>query len=648
MDTLSHFLRRSSRNRRAMALGNNNASVERVLQEASLLQEAPSAISSPVSSVPPPLPDRPPATQPSRLRTSALRRRATFRTENGDQRLTLRDRRHFLRTLESQRSRSNLLATKSHLSSSVKQTSRLFDIWSEIIKGVQGRHGSFVASYFYFLKSLLQFYALPSFLCILFIYSPYRRHENLTDELNNATSKKFHLKDLVTGEGWFLNSGLYFGSYPTDSALSSYSIPTAYATTILVIFCISAVRIFNQGRRHFSLAVHYQMMSQNGISKLLLSGWDYSIVDPHMANLQKRSNALFIKEKLAKDSRATSSVVIMWTKSAFIWILCLTLVFASCVMIVIIGRRHYDDFLYACKYWYRPCPETEKIPLIIPALTSLLSCLLTRLFVVLGEMEHFNNEHRIILTITRILVMRFALLTSLIYELSERSQNEDCWEDVIAHELYKFFFFDTMCSFLINTIFCECLVSLVRKGCSMRPPVFDVISNGIEIVFGCSITFLGLYFCPLLLLGAVGRVFITFYVKILVVRYVSDEPHDVITLGAISTMTTVSETLSFCYSIILMIAVVLPKNTSNSCGPFRNLEYPLQIFSSLANNAAHIRQAFDKTVSILTSSVLLSLLILSLFGLILVVHTRIRGQNREVHRLKKMLKKRGYTTQLRS
>ena len=217
-----------------------------------------------------------------------------------------------------------------------------------------------------------------------------------------------------------LISGLYFGSYPTESALSSYSIPTAYASTIFVIFCISAVRIFNQGRRHFSLAVHYQMMSQNGISKLLLSGWDYSIVDPHMANLQKRSNALFIKEKLAKDSRATSSVVIMWTKSAFIWILCLTLVFASCVMIVIIGRRHYDDFLYACKYWYRPCPETEKIPLIIPALTSLLSCLLTRLFVVLGEMEHFNNEHRIILTITRILLMRFALMTSLIYELSER------------------------------------------------------------------------------------------------------------------------------------------------------------------------------------------------------------------------------------
>ena len=30
----------------------------------------------------------------------------------------------------------------------------------------------------------------------------------------------------------------------------------------------------------------------------------------------------------------------------------------------------------------------------------------------------------------------------------------------------------------------------------MRPPVFDVISNGIEIVFGCSITFLGMAIQP--------------------------------------------------------------------------------------------------------------------------------------------------------
>lgn len=642
MDTLSHFLRRSSRNRRAMALGNNNASVERVLQEASLLESASSA-------VPPPLPARPPATQPSRIRTSALRRRATFRTEDGNQRFTLRDRRRFLRTFESENSRSNLRATKSHLSSSVKQTSRFFDIWSETIKGVQGRHGSFVASYFYFLKSLLQFYAVPSFLCLFFILTPYIRHTKTINANQNTTltAKKFNSKDLVTGEGWFLDSGLYFGSYPTVSGLPVYSIPTAYAATILVIFCICAVRICNQGRRHFSLAVHYQMMSQNGISKLLLSGWDYSIVEPHMANLQKRSNALFIKEKLAKESRATSSVVITWTKSAFISLLCLTLVFASCAAIIVIGRRHYDDFFYACKFWYRPCPELEKIPLIIPALTAILSCLLTRLFVLFGESEHFNNEKRIIFTIARILVMRFALMSSLIFELRQRSKNEDCWEDAIAHELYKFFFFDTISSFLINTVFCELLVSLIRKGAGMRPPVFDVVSNGIEIVFGSSIAFLAIYFAPLLVLGALARVFITFYVKLFVVKYISDEPHDVFNLGAISTMTTVSETLSFCYSIILMVAVVLPSSSSDVCGPFQNLEYPLQIFSSLADGAVHIRQGFDKTISILTSSVILSLIILSLFGLILVVHTRIRGQNREVQRLKKMLKKRGYTTQLR-
>ena len=123
-------------------------------------------------------------------------------------------------------------------------------------------------------------------------------------------------------------------------------------------------------------------------------------------------------------------------------------------------------------------------------------------------------------------------------------------------------------------------MSLIRKGVGMKSPVFDVVSNAIEIVFGSSIAFLAIYFAPLLVFGAFARVFITFYTKLFVVRFISDEPHDEINLGAISTMTTVSVTLSFCYSIILMVAVVLPSSSSDVCGPFQNIEFPLQIFSS--------------------------------------------------------------------
>ena len=40
------------------------------------------------------------------------------------------------------------------------------------------------------------------------------------------------------------------------------------------------------------------MYTKNRFSKFILTGWDYSIIDPHMSLLQKRSNVENIKEKL--------------------------------------------------------------------------------------------------------------------------------------------------------------------------------------------------------------------------------------------------------------------------------------------------------------------------------------------------------------
>jgi len=84
---------------------------------------------------------------------------------------------------------------------------------------VQGRHGSFVASYFYFLKSLLQFYAVPSFLCLFFIFTPFVCHTNIATQNATVNAKKFNAKDLVTGEGWFLDSGTLFNSIAPSCGL---------------------------------------------------------------------------------------------------------------------------------------------------------------------------------------------------------------------------------------------------------------------------------------------------------------------------------------------------------------------------------------------------------------------------------------------
>ena len=159
----------------------------------------------------------------------------------------------------------------------MKQTSRFFDIWSETIKGVQGRHGSFVASYFYFLKSLLQFYAVPSFLCLCFIYAPYIRHTNTINANQNTTltAKKFNPKDLVTGEGWFLDSGKIWSFI---KVLQSFLFRSVFR---LVSNCIRLARV-----QH---------------SNCLCGDDPRHILHLRRSNLQSRKTPLFARRSLPDD-----------------------------------------------------------------------------------------------------------------------------------------------------------------------------------------------------------------------------------------------------------------------------------------------------------------------------------------------------------
>ena len=57
----------------------------------------------------------------------------------------------------------------------------------------------------------------------------------------------------------------------------------------------------NQGRRHFSLTVHYQMMSQNTISHEIINR------KSHIANLQKRPNAFYQRKTRQRFSSDKSN-----------------------------------------------------------------------------------------------------------------------------------------------------------------------------------------------------------------------------------------------------------------------------------------------------------------------------------------------------
>ena len=197
------------------------------------------------------------------------------------------------------------------------------DIWSDTLKLIQGKHGSCVATYFLLTKSLLIFYLIPSILSICFLYIPLTLHRHQAGEnSSNYNQTDFNPSDIFTGAGWIGNSALFYGAYPAEDLLADYSIQLAYAIMVICIFIICGFRTFLLGQQYFSRAIHFQMLSDSGFSKMLLAGWDYSIIDPHMAQLQKRANVARIREKLNRhDDSGKNSIY--YTKAISIWIICL-------------------------------------------------------------------------------------------------------------------------------------------------------------------------------------------------------------------------------------------------------------------------------------------------------------------------------------
>lgn len=534
------------------------------------------------------------------------------------------------------------------------------DIWSDTLKLIQGKHGSCVATYFLLTKSLLIFYLIPAVLSICFLYIPliHNRQISLNSSHNSSNNAIFQPSDIFTGEGWIGESALFYGAYPDSDELGGYSIQLAYGLIIIIVFIVCGCRTFLLGQRYFSRAIHFQMLSHSGFSKMLLAGWDYSIIDSHMAQLQKRANVARIREKLNSQA-ITHRGPVYYFKAISIWIICLLLTAVSSYFIIWLGETNYESYVFICmKYTVFGCQKQNRIAILLPLISSIIATLLSRFFTMLSKWErHLSIQSSILITIFRSLLAKVTLMACVIYEFTTRIPCEKtstppcivddntCWENQLGYEFYKLFIFDSLVSLVLNSLLFEFLFSACAKACRFKPPSFDIPTNSVDAVFGSAIALIAFYFSPLLCVLACFRLVVMFYVKWISVAFICDVPKFVINLGSISMTQIIGQSISYFFALLFLITFVLPSKTSNVCGPFQNVEYAVDVIRKSA--VGFLRIVIEKVTDICTSSMFLFFLMFSLIGLVLIIRTRIRGQNQEVKRLKNMMVKRGYKTMMR-
>ncbi|ERE67635.1 transmembrane channel-like protein 6, partial [Cricetulus griseus] len=116
----------------------------------------------------------------------------------------------------------------------------------------------------------------------------------------------------------------------------------------------------------------------------------------------------------------------------------------------------------------------------------------------------------------RSLILKMAVLGVLCYHWLGRrvaKLQAPCWEDFVGQELYRFLVVDFIFT-LLDSLFGELVWRLIsEKKLKRQKPEFDIARNVLDLIYGQTLTWLGVLFSPLLPAVQMLRLLLLFYVK---------------------------------------------------------------------------------------------------------------------------------------
>ncbi|XP_062824833.1 transmembrane channel-like protein 6 [Anolis carolinensis] len=154
------------------------------------------------------------------------------------------------------------------------------------------------------------------------------------------------------------------------------------------------------------------------------------------------------------------------------------------------------------------------------------------------------------------------------------SSKIQCWETFVGQELYRLVVMDFIFT-LLDTFFGDLMwrVILEKKLQRKQRPEFDIARNVLELIYGQSLTWLGVFFAPLLLAVLILKLLLLFYIKEASLKRNCQSPNKP---WHASHMDTVLITLlcfpTFLGASIFLSYTIWAVKPSEMCGPFQIFE----------------------------------------------------------------------------
>nr|XP_015825547.2 transmembrane channel-like protein 7 [Nothobranchius furzeri] len=393
--------------------------------------------------------------------------------------------------------------------------------WRHTLHKLQGRFGVGVKSYFVFLRYLVYLNLLHCALIGGFILGPALGYgQNIKSLMFNETDS---ILDVFLGTGFLHRSPVFWGFYTQGSLrLACLNTPLLYVAGILSVFLLSLIMVVRRTMVGYKHTWMLRKRSSVNVSFKIFCGWDFNIQDASAAALKhsfiRNDLKLFLEEQsfsLRKAQRTLGQKVSLYLLRFILNLLVLSLLAGAFGLIwfstTSLTTSGNSSWLARLLLQYLP-----------PITITFVNLLLPHIFSKISSYEDYSLTVQVNTTLVRSIFLKLSslgiyLVSVLRSDLSK--QNSHCRENQFGREMYK------LCVFNFLTTFCSTfLLSYPRKLLQEKYPAsllarlsgkqrFLIPLNVLDLVYIQTVTWVGVYYCPLLPLIGTATLMATFYIK---------------------------------------------------------------------------------------------------------------------------------------
>ncbi|XP_018600936.1 transmembrane channel-like protein 7 isoform X2 [Scleropages formosus] len=368
-------------------------------------------------------------------------------------------------------------------------------LWGRTLHSIEGRFGVSVKVYFVFLRYLVY---LNLFNCLLtgaLIQAPVFIFRN---NIYSSTFKENDsYLDFFLGTGFLERSPVFYGFY-TRGSLDGKCLNTPIlfllgVFSVLIFSLVMLVRRTVNGYKHkWMLSGRYNF----SMSFKVFCSWDFCIHEPKSAAFKQSNIRNDLKMDLEEErfellkSQRTLKVRV---KIYFLRILLNTVVvilLGAAFCLIYIGTKYSHQQKDSKNYPWLYSLLLQYLP---PIIITLVNFMLPHIFRVIVKFEDYSFTSQVNITL--------------------------CWENQFGKEMYKLLVFDLLATFtdtffimlpkkLLSEMYPECFLLKV-----MGRQKFLIQLNVLDLVYTQTVTWVGLFYCPMLTQICVCKLFAIFYIK---------------------------------------------------------------------------------------------------------------------------------------